>query len=469
MSSEVAIQQLKGIRTTLRSECVDIDQWLLALDLKLDWTQTQYRLDWPDFCRILDYVLQQRGSEWLMARGAESVYDEEAALFRHGLLIGFDKPSDVLPWLVAPLGPLASVTPFFSYSLDELVPGREYRLKSRLPAELASSYSQSCFALGVFREFPVVLYENPARVEFEVLDSGTDFTIAFAEPKPDAAQLRREDRAKPRPEYLAGIDQTYLAMVAGQRQAQEDMQRIHELEQQARQREKLDSLGNLTSGVAHDFNNVLQVISGQLDLLAERSDVSAELKLELDNIHSTLARGTNLTERLLKYAREDDLKTEAISIESLLTSVHSMASGIFSKTQHFEVIISDHDLNIVSETSGLENALLNLVINARDALDPEGHVVLTGDAIEINAGSDEFANCPPGRYVKLSVQDDGAGIPVDIQNQIYDPYFSTKGDQGNGLGLSIVWGFVQQCGGQIFLHSEENLGTRFDLLFPRQN
>jgi signal transduction histidine kinase len=206
-----------------------------------------------------------------------------------------------------------------------------------------------------------------------------------------------------------------------------------------------------------------------LDLLAERSDVSTELKLELDNIHSTLARGTNLTERLLKYAREDDLETEAISVQTLLTSVHSMASGIFSKTQRLEVIMPDHDLNIVSETSGLENALLNLVINARDALDPEGHVVLAGDAIEINAGSDEFENCPPGRYVKLSVQDDGAGIPVDIQTQIYDPYFSTKGDQGNGLGLSIVWGFVQQCGGQIFLHSEENLGTRFDLLFPRQN
>jgi signal transduction histidine kinase len=469
MSSEVAIQQLKGIRSTLHQEGVDIDQWLLELGLELDWSQTQYRLDWADFCRILDYVLSQRDKEWLSARGADSVYDAEAALFRHGLLIGFDKPSDVLPWLVAPLGPLASVTPFFSYSLDELVPERQYRLKSRLSDDLASSYAQSCFALGVFREFPVILYESPATVEFEVLERGTDFTITFAERKPEAAQLRRDDRARARPEYLAGIDQTYLAMVEGQRQVQEDERRIHALEQQARQREKLDSLGNLTSGVAHDFNNVLQVASGQLDLLAERSDVSAGLKLEFDNIHRTLARGTDLTERLLKYAREDDLETEAINVKELLTNVHSMASGILTKPQSLEVVMPDRDLKVISESSGLENALLNLLINARDALEPDGHVVLTGDFIEINADSGEYGNCPPGNYVKFSVQDDGRGIPIEIQNQIYDPYFSTKGDLGNGLGLSIVWGFVQQSGGQIFLHSEENLGTRFDLLLPAQH
>ncbi len=466
MSSEVAIQQLKGIRSTLSREGVNFDLWLIELGLPLDWSETQYRLDWTDFCRILDYVLQERDADWLADRGSDSIYDDEAALFRHGLIIGFDRPSDVLPWLAAPLGPLASVTPFFRYTLLELEPGREYCLQARLPEELASSYAQSSFAKGVFREFPVVLYENRARVAFELIENGTDFSISFDDPMAEAIERRREDRAKARPEYLAGIDQTYLAMVEGQRQVQEDVRRIHELEQQARQREKLDSLGNLTSGVAHDFNNVLQVASSQLDMIALRSDVSPELRSELEKIHLTFARGTDLTDRLLKYAREDDFEPVAIDVSELLTNVRSMASSVLRQNQRLDVVIPDGELKVVSELSGLENALLNLVINARDALDPNGHVVLTGNYIEVSGTSNEYKDCRPGNYVKFSVQDDGAGIPTDIQNRIYDPYFSTKGEKGNGLGLSIVWGFVQQSGGQIFMQSQENVGTRFDLLLP---
>lgn len=467
MVAEVAVQQLKTFRKALLGEGVDIDAWIRETGTGIDWSDSAYRISWGEFCAILDLLASRRGEAWLRARGADSIYDDEATLFRDGLIIGFDAPGAALPWLVAPYGPLRAVSPFIRTGFEVLEEGVKYRLTSEMLDGLPNSLAHNWFACGLFEEFPAVLFEDRASVAVEPRPDGADFLIEFAEPQGQAWRKRREARARPRPEYLIGVGETYFAMVEAQRQQHANQDRIYELERRALIVSKQQSLGELTSGVAHDFNNLLQALMGQLGLVDMNPDLDARSRTQIEEALATCSRGIDLTRRLLRYSREHPLQPEVLDVRDVLSALEPMLKNALLRGQGLSLTPPAAGVQVFAERGGLETSLLNLTVNARDAMDMEGALRIACECVEVDAASPVAPDCGPGRYVCIRVEDDGAGVSDKALPRLFDPYYTTKGDGGTGLGLSLVWGFVKQSGGHVTVNTEPGRGTAFELLLPR--
>ena len=232
-------------------------------------------------------------------------------------------------------------------------------------------------------------------------------------------------------------------------------------EEQFRQAQKMEAVGQLTGGIAHDFNNMLTVIIGTVEILADavadKPEVAAIAKL----IDEAAQRGAELTERLLAFARKRPLQPRETDVNSLMTQSAKLLRRTLGENIEIETKLTSDAWPALIDPGQLSSALVNLGLNARDAM-PEGgrltletaNVVLDGDQ--------------PGSYVMLAVSDTGSGIPAHIRDRVFEPFFTTKGvGKGTGLGLSMVYGFVKQSGGQIKIYSEEGNGTTIKLYLPR--
>ena len=242
-----------------------------------------------------------------------------------------------------------------------------------------------------------------------------------------------------------------------------------EAEAQLRQAQKMEAVGKLTGGIAHDFNNVLQIIGGNLQLLTR--DVAGNLRAEqrLQTAIAAISRGSKLASQLLAFGRRQALAPRVINVGRLIRSIDDMLRRALGDGVEIETIISGGLWNTYADAVQVENALLNLAINARDAM--SGHGKLT-----IEAGNsfldDEYvtrhADVSSGQYVMIAVTDTGCGIPPDVIDRVFEPFFTTKPEgQGTGLGLSMVYGFVKQSGGHIKIYSELGQGTTLRLYLPR--
>ena len=258
--------------------------------------------------------------------------------------------------------------------------------------------------------------------------------------------------------HLGGdtVVQAVLHDVTERRRMENQMQRAH----------RLQSLGQLTGGVAHDFNNILAVILGNAEILEEDFEDDPDAKAAISAISRAAIRGSSLTGRLLAFARRQDLRPERVDPNRMIVEMEEMLRR--SLGEHIEISIeSPETISAIEVDSGqFENALLNLAVNARDAM-PEGGK-LTFELAErfIDAKRDDV-ELQPGRYVVLSVTDSGIGMPPEVQDRIFEPFFTTKGGgSGTGLGLSMVYGFVRQSGGDVRVHSAPGEGTSFDILLP---
>ena len=239
-------------------------------------------------------------------------------------------------------------------------------------------------------------------------------------------------------------------------------------EEQLRQSQKLEAIGGLTGGVAHDFNNLLQVIAGNLHLLARHEPDNANVQRRVAASIAAVERGAKLSSQLLAFARRQPLSPAVCNPQQIFDGVGELLQRALGETIQIEVDVPEDSWNINVDRNQLENAILNLAINARDAMQGEGTIILSAENVTLDRRFCAGKGLIPGDYVRVGVADTGAGMTPEVLEQAFEPFFTTKADgQGTGLGLSMVFGFVKQSGGHIDISSEVGQGTRVLLHFPR--
>ncbi len=247
------------------------------------------------------------------------------------------------------------------------------------------------------------------------------------------------------------------------------------IEDALRQSHKMEAVGQLTGGLAHDFNNLLTGISGSLELIRIRlaQGRTTEVDRYLEIAQSSVSRAAALTHRLLAFARRQTLDPKPIGVDGLVASMAELFSRTVGPSIQIETKLADEQWLALCDPNQLENALLNLIINARDAMPDGGNLVIETANIVLNdqrAASSlvPLRNVPSGEYVAVSVTDSGTGMSATTMAHVFDPFFTTKPlGQGTGLGLSMIYGFVQQSGGHIHLRSGEGQGTTVTIYLPR--
>ncbi|MBU2377761.1 MAG: PAS domain-containing protein [Alphaproteobacteria bacterium] len=250
----------------------------------------------------------------------------------------------------------------------------------------------------------------------------------------------------------------------------EELTRTHEA---LRQSQKMEAVGQLTGGIAHDFNNLLAGISGSLELLSKRLSEGRLNGMEryIDAAQGSAQRAASLTQRLLAFSRRQTLDPKPTDVNRLINGMEDLIRRSVGPDVEVEVVGAGGLWATRIDQSQLENALLNLCINARDAMAPDGgRLTIETSNKWLDDRAAHQRELPPGQYVSLCVTDSGTGMPPEVQAQAFDPFFTTKPQgQGTGLGLSMIHGFVRQSGGQVRIYSEMGKGTTMCLYLPRHS
>ena len=247
-----------------------------------------------------------------------------------------------------------------------------------------------------------------------------------------------------------------------------DVTELKTLEAQFVQSQKMQAIGQLAGGVAHDFNNLLTAISGHCDLLLLRHDQGDHDYGDLIQIHQNANRAASLVGQLLAFSRKQNLQPERIDLRDTLSDLTHLLNRLVGEKVS---LVLDHDSDLAAikaDKRQLEQVMMNLVVNARDAMPQGGEIAIKTENRELHAPLvRDRATVPAGDYVVVRVVDEGCGIPAERLHKIFEPFWTTKRPgEGTGLGLSTVYGIVKQTGGYIFVHSEVGVGTEFELFFP---
>jgi len=242
-----------------------------------------------------------------------------------------------------------------------------------------------------------------------------------------------------------------------------------QLEEQLRRAQRLESVGKLTGGVAHDFNNLLQVIGGNLQLLARHVAGNPDNEARLRNAQAGVARGAKLSSQLLAFARRQPLEPRVVNLGRFVATMDDMLRRALGEDVQLESVLAGGLWNVLVDPSQVENALLNLVINARDAMEAGGQLTVE---VANTLLDDHYArhhdDVHAGQYVMLAVTDTGCGMASEVIERAFEPFYTTKPEgKGTGLGLSMVYGFVKQSGGHIKVYSELGQGTTIKIYLPR--
>ncbi len=247
-----------------------------------------------------------------------------------------------------------------------------------------------------------------------------------------------------------------------------DVTDLRRTEAVLRQAQKMEAIGNLTGGLAHDFNNLLAVILGNLELLQMDEKDPVRSRSIKDAIKAT-QKGAELTRNLLSFARQADLRPDVIDLNEIVSETGEWSNRVIPSNIAVATSLSAELWPIEADRNSTENAILNLLVNARDAMPSGGNLTIETANAPISESTEDAGgeNLPPGRYVMLAVSDDGDGIAPALVERVREPFFTTKSEeQGSGLGLSMVDGFMKQSGGDLRIYSELGVGTTVKLFFP---
>jgi PAS domain S-box-containing protein len=249
----------------------------------------------------------------------------------------------------------------------------------------------------------------------------------------------------------------------------EDITERKETEEQLRQSQKMQAVGQLTGGIAHDFNNLLAIIMGNLQLLEMRVGGDPKAREFLDDALWSARRGGELTRRLLAFARKQPLKPAVIDLNDVVRDMTELLRRTLGTNVRIEEILASELWRAVADRGELERAVVNLAVNARDAMHGAGTLTLeTRNAVLDEDYAEQFEEVRPGEYVLLAVTDTGTGMAPETIQRVFEPFFTTKETgQGSGLGLSMVYGFVKQSDGHVSIYSRMGHGTCVKLYLPR--
>ena len=254
------------------------------------------------------------------------------------------------------------------------------------------------------------------------------------------------------------------------RELEEQNEALRKAEESLRQAQKMEAIGQLTGGIAHDFNNMLAIVIGNLDLTRrrlERGQAGAERYLE--NARDGATRAASLTQRLLAFSRQQPLAPRVFNLNSLVRDMSELIRGTLGETIDLETVLAAGLWPVNADPGQLESAIVNLAVNARDAMPDGGQLTIeTANAHLDDQYVRPHIGLSAGQYVMLAVSDRGEGMPADVVSKAFDPFYTTKPvGKGTGLGLSMVYGFVKQSGGHIVLYSEVGEGTAVKIYLPR--
>ncbi|MBB5710669.1 PAS domain-containing protein [Sphingomonas xinjiangensis] len=317
--------------------------------------------------------------------------------------------------------------------------------------------------------------------------SGDEVRIELSWPHRDGRRRDAEIRYLPRRASTGAVDGFYIFAldITERREAEEELERrvaerteaLHsEMERRTsaetalRQSQKMEAVGQLTGGIAHDFNNMLTGVIGAMDIMKRRlaAGRTDDLARFMDAASSSAQRAAALTARLLAFSRRQSLDIRPIDVNTLIASLQDLLQRSVRENITLRVVPGPGLPQATTDANQLENAILNLVINARDAMPQGGALTIETSEVEVDvAYASARPEISPGRYIVVAVSDTGVGIAPDLLDRIFEPFFSTKPvGQGTGLGLSMIYGFAQQSGGQVRVHSQPGQGTSVKLFLP---
>ena len=327
--------------------------------------------------------------------------------------------------------------------LDRII-ARERQLLDRRAAVAAESVDRSSRVAGVLAVFGVLLVGGIIALGWFTLHTLTEGLLARAE-----AESERQ--------RAAALTQAVEAATAELRVQEATLRQI----------QKMEAVGQLTGGIAHDFNNMLAVVLGGIEL-AKRADDLAVIRRHLDSAGEGADRAAALTRRLLAFSREEALKPEPIGPGALIAGMTDLLDRTLGDGITLTTCPGDRDWHVLADRVQLENVVLNLAVNARDAMAGRGTIaILTGTA---TLAEGAIGQCPAGDYVTLAVRDDGCGMTPQVAERVFEPFFTTKeAGKGTGLGLSQIFAFTRQHGGEIRIDTAPDQGTTVTLYLPRHH
>lgn len=322
---------------------------------------------------------------------------------------------------------------------------------------------------GVYRTFsirgvPIIGADGEIEEWVGVHTDITEQRAAEASLQEHASSLERQIRHRLRAEeQLKQLNESLEARV----EAEIAERRL--AERALQQAQKMESIGQLTGGVAHDFNNLLQVVAGNLQLLAKDIAGNENAERRVSNALAGVNRGAKLASQLLAFGRRQALEPRVINIGRFIAGMDDLLRRSLGEAVEVEVISSGGLWNTYADPTQVENALLNLAINARDAMEGSGKLTIeVGNAFLDQDYARAHAEVAAGQYVLLAVTDTGSGMTPEVLEKVFEPFFSTKPEgKGTGLGLSMVYGFVKQSGGHVKIYSEVGQGTTVKVYLPR--
>ena len=385
--------------------------------------------------------------------------------------------------------------------LDHAEIGRMLLEDWNLPAELADALGRHhtpAEQIGSARELAVVLqlanclchherfgFSGNVKPELELSEIGTLASLSEETPKEIAIEVvRRFDEVaslfsegSSTPDlYLSAVSRANRELAEMYHQLVEQTLEHERIERELRQKEeqlnrsqRLEAVGQLAGGIAHDFNNFLTVIMGFGDLLREGIPADSPLRQHVDTVMSVAERAATLTRQLLAFSRRQVLKPKVVVLNSILMDVHKLLVRLIGENIRLQTNLDPALLPVRVDPGGIEQVIVNLAVNARDAMMDGGILSIETSNVELNREiGDALGHLSPGNYVRIEVRDTGHGMSKETQERIFEPFFTTK-KRGTGMGLATVYGIVKQSGGYIFVDSEIDCGSNFQVYFSPVN
>ena len=302
--------------------------------------------------------------------------------------------------------------------------------------------------------------EKIRQIDRHIVESGRGATRESSDVYPDGVERHVHVSSFP----VRGEDGSIFAVGV----ISTDITEFRQVESQLHHAQKMEAVGQLTGGIAHDFNNLLNVILGNLELIAADAGNDSVMNRRLDRADRAVQRGAELTDRLLSFSRKQALRPVAVNANALVSDMSNLLKRTLAETIQVETILDRRLKKTLADPGQLENAILNLALNARDALTRGGRLIIeTGNRRLDAAFAAARQEVMPGDYVMIAVSDTGQGMPPTVRERVFEPFFTTKDvGAGSGLGLSMVYGFIKQSGGHVDIDSQPEQGTTVTLYLP---